>query len=152
MKLSTRLQTIYDLCTPGEPLWDIGCDHGLLGRRGLLDKKFSTYYFVEPSRFAMQSLKKSLKAIPNEVEFLELRGQDLNWSKVTGNVVMAGMGARTMVEILEISRLAPAKRNFILSPQWSVPRLLEFFDKNSLTPTSKVVREGTRDRIIFQIK
>ncbi len=156
-KLKARLQKIYDLLDPNLPLWDIGCDHGLLGRRGIYDMKFSSLHFVEPSRLAMNSLKENFKDLDssNGFEFIESLGENLDWSKVTGNVVIAGMGARSIVKILEVALAVNPKssRHFVLSPQWSVPILTDFLNEKGLVDfTEFSVKEGSRTRVIFSVK
>ncbi|MGE3974009.1 MAG: tRNA (adenine(22)-N(1))-methyltransferase TrmK [Bdellovibrionales bacterium] len=150
-KLSSRLQCIYDLLIPGEALWDIGCDHGLLGMRGLTEARFSSVNFVEPSVKAMESLKNSFSKQFSEadtVNFLLQKGEDLDWSKVSGNVVIAGMGARTIVKILEAASVQPQKRNFILSPNWSQKLLVDYLKDSPVAELS--ARDGHRERLILR--
>jgi tRNA A22 N-methylase len=96
-----RMERIYSLIEPGRPLWDIGCDHGLLGIRALQERLVPEVYFVDRARAPMERLEKLMPPnIRNRAHILLIDGQKLDWSKVSGTVVISGVGSNTIVKIL----------------------------------------------------
>lgn len=124
LKLSPRLQLIFDLLLPGEPVWDFCCDHGHLGLNAIECGRFSEVHFVDQVPSIIDKLRGRWEArskthpSPVGAYFHALSGQKVELSP-RGSVVIAGVGAYTILEILqglqEQGRLQA--RRLILGPQ-----------------------------------
>ncbi len=105
MKLSHRLKTIYDQAIPQAPLWDLCCDHGLLGLYAYEAQNFPEINFVDQVPTIMQHLEsifksKFLNALnPSATNFITEDAGELK-TPLTGTVVIAGVGGLNMREML----------------------------------------------------
>jgi tRNA A22 N-methylase len=97
-----RLDALYSLIEPGRPLWDIGCDHGLLGIRALQEELVPEAHFVDSARPVIDRLE---NVIPNDLKsrshLRKTKAEALNWSQVKGTVVLAGLGSNTIAKIIK---------------------------------------------------
>jgi tRNA (adenine22-N1)-methyltransferase len=158
--LSERLQALFDQLVVDEPVWDFCCDHGLLGVAAYQSQKFPSVYFVDPVPEIIAALRIRFEQEfnsnqnPTVVEFLIQKGNDVE-RPVCGNVVIAGVGAKTIIGILAELRkrnLLEARR-LIICPQNSV-NLIEEWIRDALDGlfylgAKKVVFERGRARTIF---
>jgi tRNA (adenine22-N1)-methyltransferase len=124
IKLSNRMQHIFDRLLPGQPVWDLCCDHGYLGLQAYRSGLFTQVFLVDKvpeiiseleHRFYSNYLKDGQSA---QVKFIALPGEDLV-DEIQGNLVIAGVGAHTILKILMNLRkkgLLSAKQ-VILLPQ-----------------------------------
>lgn len=134
LKLSRRMQLIYDQLLPGEPVWDFCCDHGYMGLNAYESGVFPQVYFVDQvpeiierlrTRFTQEYFKKDFSS---EAHFLSIPGEHVN-TPLTGTVVLAGVGAHTIQKILVSAQekgLLQARR-FILCPQNHEHKISSFF-------------------------
>lgn len=74
MKLSPRLELILNHLNPGEPVWDVCCDHGILGRSAIRKNIFSEVHFVDQVVSIMQRL--SSEIIKFRPEFILKTGEE----------------------------------------------------------------------------
>ncbi len=106
LKLSPRLQHIYALLLPGKPVWDFCCDHGHLGLNAVESGHFPEVYFVDQVDSIIERLRGRFEAyLPKskstaQAHFLASSGQDIE-TPLRGTVVIAGVGAYTILEILQ---------------------------------------------------
>lgn len=114
--MSSRLQTIFNLLTASKDVWDIGCDHGILGIKAISSEKFKRVYFVDPSKGALEKIEKKIRGPLPKNSFLNCKGQDLNWNIVSGNVVLAGFGSQEMVDIITSAQKYINNIEWVLSP------------------------------------
>lgn len=121
VRLSPRLQALLDLALPGQPLWDICCDHGLLGLKAIEMGSFPEVHFVDQVPHIIRNLAIRLVDFEPDNEVIECHlcaGQDIP-IPVKGSVVIAGVGAQTILDILtglfQKGRLQAER--LILSPQ-----------------------------------
>ncbi len=108
-KLTKRLSFILDQMPDSAELWDVGCDHGLLGLAAVERGRTKQVHLVDPAIQVIQNLKAVLNSpkckewwSENEarVRFHHARGEDV-LPEASGAIVIAGMGGETMIAILE---------------------------------------------------
>lgn len=161
MKLSNRLQFIYDKLLPQMPVWDFCCDHGYLGVEALKSRKFPKVSFVDQVPHIVENIdsvvqKKFAELYPS-AEFITANAEDLR-SDVTGNVVIAGVGAHTIFKILralwEQEHLQATR--LLLCPQRDEDKFLQLlaglgpdFAAHFLLSEQTCVTEGARRKTIF---
>jgi tRNA (adenine22-N1)-methyltransferase len=163
--LSKRLELIYSLLEPGLPVWDLGCDHGYIGLRAVAEDVFPEVHFVDCSTDVIDRLNSTLsqpriKALISRsgtsLDVSLSRGQDLPWNCIRGNIVIAGMGGSTMIEI--ISAIPKDVRSFlrlILSPEKGVDilrRALADMGWMMAEQGEYLVKEGERFREVFVVQ
>lgn len=144
MKLSPRLQWIYERLLPGQPVWDLGCDHGFLGREALASACFPAVHFVDQVPHLIASLQQELAGQPG-ARFCAQAAESLQ-EPVQGTLVIAGMGAHAMHKILEglASQKFLQAQRLILGPQRDEKLLLETVPK--LTGYSLQEQEWIQER------
>lgn len=85
-------------------MWDIGCDHGLLGLSFLDNPEVSTVHLVDPSQLVINELKLKLddSDIPNlkKIKIHHKKGQEIILGTMRKVVFVAGMGGEEIIEIL----------------------------------------------------
>jgi len=135
MKLSRRLQAIYDELKPGVPVADICCDHGYLGAHAYLSKKFPEIIFIDQVKETMIQLETKFEQfvrddeIETSVNFITADARKVR-VPFSGNVVLAGVGGKNMMEMLEGLFQSPDFKpaRLILSPH----RNPELYEKSQL--------------------
>lgn len=158
-KRTARLDFLKSLLIKNQPLWDIGCDHGLLGIQALNEESVSEVHFVDPSTHAIEKLKENLEKYLLD-KFLtkftihNLVAQKLNGYCFTGNWVMAGFGWREMESILTELFLKEdlIKSNisqFVISPHSEISVAHEFLKINFANIKQYTINEKNRERIVF---
>jgi len=65
---SGRIEAILRYIRPGRPLYDLCCDHGLIGLTALLEKGSSKVYFVDQSLNALRPLQNVLAQKSAEIQ------------------------------------------------------------------------------------
>lgn len=161
MKLSERLLKLYDQLVPGLPVADLCCDHGYLGMHAYKSGQFPEITFVDQVPFAMNLLEKNFKKYvlsdenKTKAVFITSDAGKVQ-TKLTGNVVIAGVGGLNMMQMLEglhrNDNLKPDR--LILSPHRN-PELYqkpELFGLN-LSHTTSVMESGYERMIfVFEVK
>ncbi len=154
-QLSSRLQFIYDHLLPGRPVWDLCCDHGLLGQAALASGKFPKVYFVDQVEHIMAPLKQTFGSDPHASMLCQDAGQISD--VVEGTVVIAGVGGDRILQILgglcERDRLRASR--LLLGPHRSEERFLASLDFLKAqgwqqTKSTRVI-EGPRQRLIVEL-
>lgn len=161
MKLSNRLQFIYENLLPEMPVWDFCCDHGYLGVEALKSERFTTVYFVDQVPHIVQLLESvvadKFPKFHSQAKFIAAKGESIE-EDVYGNVVIAGVGAFAIIKILR----ALLKSNhlfatrLILCPQRDEEKFLtmlnelgeEFVDRFSLSGAT-LLDERDRSRTVY---
>jgi tRNA (adenine22-N1)-methyltransferase len=116
--LSLRLQRLLTLAGKGEDLWDIGCDHGLIGRWIRQLERYKCVHFVDPAPKVIERLKKTLDAdIPSgsSYEIHKKRAHEIKVQKNFNTFLMAGFGGQGMLQGLRHLKNFPESR-VIISP------------------------------------
>lgn len=97
-QLSRRLATLLENLKPGEAVWDVCCDHGLLGRAALA-RGFAPVNFVDCVPHITQKLEDDLGGDARARVFC-VDGAQLR-VPVEGSLVIAGVGGEKIQNILE---------------------------------------------------
>jgi tRNA (adenine22-N1)-methyltransferase len=157
--MTQRLQALFSYCKRDLEIWDIGCDHGFIGKQALLENWPHKIHFVDQSKAVTRVLESELNQIQLPAksagfEILTQNGAQLNIK--SGNVIIAGMGGHTMIEILDSLLLnlhAKKSLRFILCPNDHVISVREFLNTKLLGLfAEQLVKERGRIRQILVIE
>lgn len=136
-KLSPRMQFIFDHLQPGQPVWDFCCDHGYLGLSAYRSGLFPEIYFVDQVDSIIENLRARFQRshlrpeLPANVQFFSCPGEAVP-KEVRGTLVIAGVGAHTIFDILHglhTKNLLKATR-LVLMPQKDEEKLIIFLKMN----------------------
>ena len=133
--LSNRLQACAALITPGDRVADIGCDHGYLGIH-LLTKGIATSVIAaDINEMPLQSaIRNAEKFSCRDKMSFYLSDGAKNIPRDFDTLVCAGMGADTMISILEAaSWLKNKKYRLILQCQSRRPELRKYLYENGFS-------------------
>jgi tRNA (adenine22-N1)-methyltransferase len=121
--LSARLQIFYDRILAGQPLWDIGCDHGYLGLHAHRNGLCGEVHLVDRSPTVLEKLRRQVEvrwpAGPGEgLRIWQLDAEQEALPVVGGTVVMAGLGIGTVLRIMarSFAGKVPAGVRLVLAP------------------------------------
>jgi tRNA (adenine22-N1)-methyltransferase len=159
-RASERMKLFVELALDDLPLWDMCCDHGYIGLLALSSKRFSHVYFVDNVDHIIKRLQNLIDQSPvkydsSTITLVNSKAEDLK-VYIDGTCVIAGVGGRTIVTILDTLFRNGFLRSLrlILSPHTDESYLLEFLNSNnfsyfySLTETIDFY-EGKRQRRIY---
>lgn len=150
MKLSLRLDAIYKM-VPYAVTADIGADHGKLIISLFLDKKIPKGYAVENKKGPYNTLLKALKENNLEEDIIPLFSDGLtDLPKSVNTIILAGMGGRTIINILkkDVSKLKNIN-TIIVDAHNAIPSLRkEILDLGYVIADEKMVKE---DNIYYEI-
>jgi len=96
--LSPRLQFIYDQLLPEQDVWDLCCDHGYLGIVALKSKRFRNIHFVDQAQHLVLALQ--AKWGHEAAAYFYPHSAQTILTAMNGNIVIAGVGASKIIEIL----------------------------------------------------
>ncbi len=154
--MSQRIELLSGLARPNHVLFDLCCDHGLIGLHAL--KKAKRVVFVDQSENALMSLESTLSALdPASQAKAEVVAKPAEFIDITAygpsDFIIAGVGVTTIVSIL--SALFPSglgEHQLILSPQQdSLPLRWYLREKNYRLLRELAVEERGRFREILHI-
>ena len=103
MALSKRLDYLASHYQGEENVYDIGCDHGLLGLSFVTYSTVKKIYLIDPNPFSVDLIKESIDSYITEpvlIYPLKQSGENTKISSPNSIVFIAGMGGKTIVEIL----------------------------------------------------
>jgi tRNA A22 N-methylase len=130
---SHRLGRLVSHCGVGEMLWDIGCDHGLVGLLAGKSGAFKHICFVDPSSSVIQKLKQTIAAdIPKGFSYsiFKERGDQIKVSLRDNTFLMAGFGGLPIIETIEaIRKQLKAPARFVLSPHKNTLAVREYLHR-----------------------
>jgi len=125
-----RLKTLHEYYHGAEVVWDIGCDHGLLGLSFLTDPRVKNIHLVDPSLAVINKLKQTLKDsyITNgNVTIHHKQGQKVLYGTESKCVFIAGMGGKEIEEIFShLVKFLTADDLVVVSPHRKVLELRQF--------------------------
>lgn len=105
MALSERLRTLRAHYREHESIWDIGCDHGLLGLSFLDLPIPPQIHLVDPSAKVISTLEENIDSYISKnkviIRIHRLRGQNLVLDAAKKLIFIAGMGGKGILEIYE---------------------------------------------------
>lgn len=144
-KLSSRLLACSEFITPGDKVADIGCDHGYLGIYLLQNGLASYVYAADVNEGPLQSALNNAKkyGIQDRISFYLSDGVQ-NVPQGFDTMVCAGMGADTMISILEAAPWLKSKSyKLILQCQSKTHTLRKYlYDNGWYIREETVIRDG----------
>ncbi len=153
--LSHRLRTLASYYHHTPEVWDIGCDHGLLGLSFLRHKEVKEIHLVDPSKPVIDRLTDSISAhIPIQASSLKVehkRGQDIVFeTSYPKTIFIAGMGGKEILEIAQhLTPQMTSKDRLIVSPHRKIHELRQYLSNSKLKLFDETVIE--EDDQFYQI-
>jgi len=101
--LAHRLASIASFYNNEESIYDIGCDHGLLGLHFQNYPLIKNIHLIDPNPYSVELIKKDKDSYITEREKLIFKRESGEKIKITESnslVFIAGMGGKTIIEIL----------------------------------------------------
>ena len=145
LPISNRLLACAEYVHPGDVVADVGCDHGYLGihllTKGVAKRIIASDINEGPLRSAQRNARKF--GVENKMSFLLCPGvRDI--PRDFDVMVCAGMGADTMVSILEDAPwLKDAHYRLVLQCQSKTPLLRRYLSENGwYITTESVLKDG----------
>lgn len=133
MIISNRLKAIAKFVDDNANVLDLACDHGLLSI--YLADKVKTIIASDIAKAPLESAAKNLKKykVSKKINLVLAPGLKAINEEVD-TVIIAGLGAKTIIEIIEedLDKLNKVKK-LILSPHSEVQLLREFMFKNNFS-------------------
>jgi tRNA (adenine22-N1)-methyltransferase len=124
---SLRLKTLQGHYTNEKNIWDIGCDHGLLGASFLEVADIERVHLVDVSRDVVETLKSKFKDsyISKDRLFISRqKGQEIRIQSSSNLVFIAGMGGKEMGEIIDhLLPFLDETSNLVISPHRKILEL-----------------------------
>ncbi len=152
--LSHRLHSLAKYHTDEESIWDIGCDHGLLGLSFAPNKYAKFIHLVDPSIEVIKTLENRLKdsyiTKPSNIKVVHEFGQNIRLDKSKKIIFIAGMGGKEMELIIQnlIPQMLPDDC-LVLSPHRNFLALRSFLEKTDLgLYDESVIKE---DGLFYQV-
>lgn len=143
--LSPRLQVCAGFVVPGDRVADVGCDHGYLSiyllTQGIARSVIASDINEMPLQSAVRNAEKY--GVQEKISFHLSNGVE-RIPRDFDTLVCAGMGADTMISILEAAPwLRDSRYRLILQCQSKTPMLRRYLSENGWRLTEEsVVRDG----------
>jgi tRNA (adenine22-N1)-methyltransferase len=102
-ELSSRLSFLRSHYRDEHHIWDIGCDHGLLGLSFLDKPSVKSIHLIDPSELVINELRGKVGAYITKAKVLisQIEGQKIKIADKKNLIFMAGMGGEIIGEIIE---------------------------------------------------
>lgn len=143
--LSKRLMACCNFISPGDRVADIGCDHGYLGIHLLTQGIAASVIAADVNEGPLQSaMRNAVKFGVRDKMTFYLSDGVRNIPREFDVMVCAGMGADTMVSILEAAPwLKSGSYRLVLQCQSKTPMLRQYLSENGWRITEEsVLRDG----------
>jgi tRNA (adenine22-N1)-methyltransferase len=121
--LSERLGTLRSFYSHEQHIWDIGCDHGLLGSSFHDLDSVKSINLIDPSLPVINNLKDSYIS-KEKINIKQARGQEIKINENSNCIFIAGMGGKEIGEI--VKNLLPqidSTSKFVISPHRKILEL-----------------------------
>ena len=148
MILSKRLGLLAQQYHHEKHIWDIGCDHGLLGLSFESKTSVDEIHLVDPSGPVINILKKQLDAYitKSKIFIHHQSGQEIQLAPLSNLIFIAGMGGKEIHEILLslIPQMKPDTR-LVISPHRNILEVRAFLHQSIYRLENEfLVMEGGR--------
>ena len=147
-KLSPRLEGIVSLVPKGLKVADVGCDHGYISiallQRGIAISSVASDIKEGPLEQAKKNIEKA--HLEDKIQTRLCPGINGLKCDEADVIVIAGMGQRTIAEIL-LSDMETVKKvkYLVLQPQSEIPEMREFIRDNGFHLVKNImIREGEK--------
>lgn len=141
--LSIRFKALQKYYLNHKHIWDIGCDHGLLGLSFVDYQEVQSIHLVDPSGPVIETLKKKVKdsyITIGKIFITHSKGQDLIIDSLSNCIFIAGMGGKEIGEI--ITKLLPqldSSSRIVISPHRKILELRELLGQLPISLVSEEV-------------
>ena len=146
MNLSNRLLACCGFVNPGDRVADIGCDHGYLGIHLLLDGKARSVIASDIHAAPLECARRNAQkyGVSSKMSFYLSDGL-LGLPRDFDCVICAGMGADTIISILERAPwLKMGSYRLILQCQSKRPQLRSYLSRNGFTISRETLAKDGR--------
>ena len=155
IKLSPRLLSCAEFVRPGDRVADVGCDHGYLGIY-LLKQNIASYVFasdINPGPLASAVRNGEKYGVSHRISF-HLSAGVQNVPRDFDTMICAGMGADTMISILEEAPcLKSGQYRLILQCQSKTPMLRKYLWDNGWDITQeRAIKDGRFVYTVMEVK
>lgn len=152
MKLSKRLRAVADFVEPGSILADIGTDHGYLPIAAIEEKRIPSAIACDLNQGPLSAAERAVKEAEME-DVISLRLGDglapIKPGEVT-NAAIAGMGATTIIHILEgAPEVTDSLSRLILQPMSGAGFMRKWLAENDWFIVAETLVE--EDGIIYEV-
>jgi len=143
MKLSDRLNAIYEFIRPGEMVADIGSDHGFIAVKLIEEEKSPYIILSDISEYSLLKGKKNIDNYENNDIIIDCRMGDglktLDYGEVD-DVIIAGIGGRLIVDILSNETMKTSSfPKLILQPRNHSGELRYWLYNNGYNITNDII-------------
>lgn len=142
-RLSERLKALKKYYQNQKNIWDIGCDHGLLGLSFRDTEEVITINLVDPSQPVIELLKRKYEdsyITKGLLNIIHSRGQEISINSDSNCIFIAGMGGKEIGYI--IIHLLPQLKNdsqIVISPHRKILELRELLRSLPITLVTEEV-------------
>ncbi|MDA8793074.1 class I SAM-dependent methyltransferase [Bacteriovoracaceae bacterium] len=156
IKSTARINAIIDFISDVNILYDICCDHGLIGLNALIANKANSVVFIDISLPSLNKVKFNLDKVSDKISSssIELVHLDaINYSFINTEencLVIAGIGAHLLVKILNNECIQ--KQKLILVPHSHSEVLESYLTDKEIRFSKSSVKEKSRSYPIFLVK
>lgn len=154
--LTARLAALADLIPPGSIVADVGAGHGHLALRLVADGRASRVIVIERSPAELAAAVRLSPGDPRAGRIDYRRGDGLEPALAADGVdvaVIAGMGRRAIVRILDRRPTDLAIRRFVLQTQSEAPELrASLHDRGFTFEDERLVLERGRWRAVLAVE
>ena len=125
MNFSRRLQFLSELHQSETNIWDIGCDHGLLGLSFVQRLDIESVHLVDPSLDVINALQVKLldSDIPKKekISIHQKKGEEIKICSSQNLIFIAGMGGKNIIDILKhLSNQIDRSSKVVISPHKNI--------------------------------
>jgi tRNA (adenine22-N1)-methyltransferase len=153
--MSARIEAIVRSVRPGVPLYDLCCDHGLIGQRAYEQRGSTPVHLVDQSATVILRLRERLAPFREQLgkDFLiwQAKAEEVPHPARTSDFVLAGVGIPCAIRIL--NALFPdgmGVHRLIIAPQQKTPPLRAYLrDRGYRLISEEVLLERGRFREIL---
>ena len=153
---SERILTICRSLLCHRPIYDMCCDHGIIGLYAFYEGGFPSLHLIDSSQSVIDSLNQRLSYYGLKDDKIFVYHKDaasMDIRQKSSNIVIAGIGAKNMVKILDnlLPRLKGAHR-LILGPQTQIAFMENYLASlNTEGFSVRAASEKKRQRFIYTL-